>query len=163
MTFIWLWGKTGIPQFSPKSLPLSPPQTLGIFGEFIPENPQEFSSSNPRIFPEESKNTFPVPTLSPNFGDGEGDFRGMGTRLASLVYSTEKFNNLMNISTYRTRAINNRGLYSGKTFWPLVCGYYSREVTIQEKLFCTGYFLQLIIKFSENLTRHKMESVSKLY
>ena len=44
---------------------------------------------------------------------------------------------------YRTRAINNRGLNSGKTFWALVCGYYSREVTIQEKLFCTGYFLQL--------------------
>ena len=39
---------------------------------------------------------------------------------------------------YRTRAINNRGLYSGKTFWLLVCGYYSREVTIQEKLFCTA-------------------------
>ena len=87
MTIIWLRGKTGIPQFSPKSLPLSPPQTLGIFGEFIPENPQEFSSSNARIFPEESKKTFPVPTLSPNFGDGEGDFRGMGTRLASLVHT----------------------------------------------------------------------------
>ena len=42
------------------------------------------------------------------------------------------------IIDYRTRAINNRGLYSGKTFWPLVCGYYSREVTIQEKLFCTA-------------------------
>ena len=39
---------------------------------------------------------------------------------------------------YHTRAINNRGLNSGKTFWALVCGYYSREVTIQEKLFCTA-------------------------
>ena len=58
---------------------------LGNFGEFIPENPQEFSSSNPRIFAKESKNTFPVPALSPNFGDGEGDFRGTGTRLASLL------------------------------------------------------------------------------
>ena len=42
------------------------------------------------------------------------------------------------ISYYCTRAINNRGLYSGKTFWALVCGYYLREVTIQEKLFCTS-------------------------
>ena len=45
---------------------------------------------------------------------------------------------LYNNYIYRTRAINNRGLYSGKTFQPLVCGYYSREVTIQEKLFCTA-------------------------
>ena len=44
---------------------------------------------------------------------------------------------------YRTRAITNRGLNLGKTFLVLECGYYSREVTIQEKLFCTGYFLQL--------------------
>ena len=36
---------------------------------------------------------------------------------------------------YRTRAINNSGLNSGKTFWVLACGYYSKEVTIQEKLF----------------------------
>ena len=53
---------------------------------------------------------------------------------------------------YRIRAINNRSLNSGKTFWAEVCGYYSREVTIQEKLFCTGYFLQLyftklVVKF----------------
>ena len=39
---------------------------------------------------------------------------------------------------YRTRAINNRGLYTEKTFLVLLCGYYSREVTIQEKLFCTA-------------------------
>ena len=48
---------------------------------------------------------------------------------------------------YRTRAINNRGLYSGKTFWALVCGYYSREVTIQEKLFalqCLELYLQCL-------------------
>ena len=123
MTFIWLWGKTGIPQFSPKSLPLSPPQTLGNFGEFIPEDPQEFSFSNPRIFPEESKNTFPVPTLSPNFGDGEGDFRGMGTRLASLIGTTPAktrvisnilafvwvIRNLIHIVTYTVN------LYSGIT------------------------------------------------
>ena len=43
-------------------------------------------------------------------------------------------------SIYRTRAINNRGLNSGKTFWVIVRGYYSREVTIQEKLFSTTLF-----------------------
>ena len=47
---------------------------------------------------------------------------------------------------YCTHAINNRGLYSGKTFWPLVCGYYSREVTIQEKLFCTAMSTTLFQK-----------------
>ena len=41
---------------------------------------------------------------------------------------------------YRTRAINNRGLNSEKTFWVIVRGYYSREVTIQEKLFSTTLF-----------------------
>ena len=43
--------------------------------------------------------------------------------------------------SYHTPAINNCGLNSGKTFWLLVCGYYSREVTIQEKLFCTEALL----------------------
>ena len=60
---------------------------------------------------------------------------------------------------YCTRAINNRGLYSGKTFLVLLCGYYSREVTIQKKLFGTGallfpslqlHFTDLIMKVSEN-------------
>ena len=58
--------------------------------------------------------------------------------------------------SYRTRAINNCGLNSGKTFWVLVCGYYSREATIRKKtFFCTRallfpclqlYFTELIIK-----------------
>ena len=39
--------------------------------------------------------------------------------------------------TYIYPCINNRGLNSEKTFWVIVRGYYSREVTIQEKLFCT--------------------------
>ena len=34
---------------------------------------------------------------------------------------------------YRTRAINHRGHYSKKKFWPIGCGYYSREATIQKK------------------------------
>ena len=58
--------------------------------------------------------------------------------------------------SYRTQAINNCGLNSGKTFWVLVCGYYSREATIRKKtFFCTRallfpclqlYFTELIIK-----------------
>ena len=36
---------------------------------------------------------------------------------------------------YRTRAINHRGHYSKKNFWPIGCGYYSREATIQKKKF----------------------------
>ena len=58
---------------------------------------------------------------------------------------------------YRTRAINNRGLYSGKTFWLLVCGYYSREVTIQEKLFCTAMSTTVINEIAI-LSRYKKEN-----
>ena len=59
--------------------------------------------------------------------------------LSKTSFFLWKLNHFLNWKLrYRTRAINNRGLYSGKTFWPLVCGYYSREVTIQEKLFCTA-------------------------
>ena len=60
-------------------------------------------------------------------------------------------------SEYRTRAINNRGLYSGKTFWPLECGYYSREVTIQEKLFCTAMSTTVINEIAI-LSRYKKEN-----
>ena len=53
---------------------------------------------------------------------------------------------IIDIFQYRTRAINNRGLNSGKTFWVIVCGYYSREVTIQEKLFCTAMSTTLFLR-----------------
>ena len=58
---------------------------------------------------------------------------------------------------YHTRAINNRSLNSGKTFWAFVCGYYSREVTIQEKLFCTAMSTTVINEIAI-LSRYKKEN-----
>ena len=65
----------------------------------------------------------------------------------------------MQVFNYRTRAINNRGLYSGKTFWALVCGYYSREVTIEEKLFCTAMSTAL---FHRNLFKNFQKTLGYL-
>ena len=68
----------------------------------------------------------------------------MTTKLTSwYVSSTPASKN-----EYRTCAIINRGLNSEKTFWVIVRGYYSREVTIQEKLFCT--FSMSITLFHRN-------------
>ena len=45
---------------------------------------------------------------------------------------------------YRTRAINHRGHYSKKIFWPIGCGYYSREATIQKKILEVLHFIMLL-------------------
>ena len=72
---------------------------------------------------------------------------------------------------YRTCAINNRGLNSEKTFLVIVRGYYSREVTIQEKLFSTSLFHRNFYKNSldyqdldsPNLDPHQFRQVPSTY
>ena len=78
MTFVKFGGENGDFPIIPKIIAFVPTSNMRNFGEFIPKNPQKFSSFSPWIFSKDSKNPFPVLTLSPNFGDGMGIFEFWG-------------------------------------------------------------------------------------
>ena len=87
MTFVW---KNGDSPIIPKIIALVPTSNMRNFGEFVPKNPRKFSSPSPQIFPKDSKNPFPILTLSPNFGDREGNFRVLRPHLDTLVHTPGK-------------------------------------------------------------------------
>ena len=72
-------------QIIPLIIALVPTSNLEFFQGIVNNNPQKFSSPSPQIFPKEFRNTFPILTLSPNFGDGEGDFRVSRPHLDTLI------------------------------------------------------------------------------
>ena len=67
-------GKNGDSPIILKIITLLPTSNMKKFGEFVPKNPQKFSFPSPQNFFDKTRNPLPVLTLSPNFGDGEGDF-----------------------------------------------------------------------------------------
>ena len=52
--------------------------------------PEILKLSSPQTVPKSFLESVPVPELSPNFGEGDKEFRGSGTGLASLI-ATENF------------------------------------------------------------------------
>ena len=82
-------GKNRDSPIIPKIIALVPTSNFKIFRGFVPKNSSKFTSPSPQIFPKESENPFPVPTLSPNIGDREGDFRVLRPHLDTLTFTNQ--------------------------------------------------------------------------
>ena len=80
------FGNTWIPQYSQKFLLLSPPKKQMISGHFVPKIPKKIQLSLSLNFLRRLVKSVPIPTLSPNLGDRNGDLLGLRTQLASQMY-----------------------------------------------------------------------------
>ena len=71
-------GKTGIPQSSPKLLPLSPPQTWGILGNLSPKIPKSLVLTVPKFSPKILETLSPSSPCPQTLGMGKGIFEFQG-------------------------------------------------------------------------------------
>ena len=105
----------------PKIIALVLTSNMRNFVELVPKNPQKVSSHSPQIFPKDSRNPFPVLTLSPNFGDGEGDFRVSRPHLDTLVcVQNEKYASWVTLTPQLDRYCQGEAkvrIFNFKTKW----------------------------------------------